>query len=97
MFSIDIMNPQTLNQNAYFFLFLPLQCTESKGRSVDRARAWCFSMGTPFFRFNPPLATATGLDEARDPYLFRMLWETDVYIKENQDKIEQLANLLNSL
>ena len=78
-----------------FFYFL--QCTEAQGRSVDRARAWCFSIGAPYFRFNPPLSVATGLDEARDIYLFKMLWEVEIYIRKNQDKIQQLAELLNSL
>ena len=51
-------------------------------------------MGVPFFRLNPPASEFVDLAETRDEILVRMLWETEVYLCKEKDKINQLARLL---
>lgn len=77
-------------------IILELVC-DSRSRAVDRSRAWCQSIGAAYFRFSPYLSVDTGLDETKDPELLKMLFETRVYLYQNQEKIEQLANVLKSL
>ncbi|PIK47447.1 putative 85/88 kDa calcium-independent phospholipase A2 [Apostichopus japonicus] len=73
------------------------QVCDTRGRSVDRSRAWCHSIGAAFYRFSPPLSVETSLDETRDSALMKMLFETQVYIVQNQEKIQQLAQILKSI
>ncbi|XP_072168264.1 85/88 kDa calcium-independent phospholipase A2-like [Diadema setosum] len=73
------------------------QVCDSRMRSVDRARAWCHSIGAPFFRLSPPLSADISMDETRDHMLLKMMYDTQLYIQKNKDKIAQLANVANSL
>ncbi|XP_077979485.1 85/88 kDa calcium-independent phospholipase A2-like isoform X2 [Glandiceps talaboti] len=72
------------------------QVTESAHRPNDRARAWCNMIDVPFYRFNPQLSAEVQLDETDDSVLVKMLWETQCYIYQNQQKFEQLGVLLKS-
>nr|XP_054763799.1 delphilin-like [Lytechinus pictus] len=73
------------------------QVSESRMRAVDRARAWCYSIGTPFFRFSPPLSQDITMDETRDHVLLKMLFDTQCYIQKNKENIQQMTDLINSL
>jgi len=35
---------------------LLVQATQSEGRAVERAAAWCSMVGVPYFRFSPQLS-----------------------------------------
>ncbi|GJQ68322.1 hypothetical protein Trydic_g16917 [Trypoxylus dichotomus] len=70
------------------------QATASDGRLVERANAWCSSLGIPYFRFNPQLSEEVGLNEKCNYKLCRILWETKVYMHTNLQKIKEVANLL---
>ncbi|XP_017773302.1 PREDICTED: 85/88 kDa calcium-independent phospholipase A2 [Nicrophorus vespilloides] len=72
------------------------QATASDGRVVDRARAWCSSIGVPYFRFTPQMSEDISMDEKSDEKLVKMLWETKSYMHENQHVIRELANLLTN-
>lgn len=74
-----------------FFLF---QATQSEGRAVERAAAWCSTMSVPYFRFSPRISEDVALDCKDDLVLINMLWETQRYIHEHKERIAQLANLL---
>ncbi|KAI4470260.1 calcium-independent phospholipase a2 [Holotrichia oblita] len=71
------------------------QATMSDGRVVDRARAWCSSIGIPYFRFNPQLSVDVGMDENGDEILCKMLWETKAYMFSNMASVKEVADLLN--
>ncbi|XP_041473297.1 85/88 kDa calcium-independent phospholipase A2-like isoform X1 [Lytechinus variegatus] len=73
------------------------QVCESRMRAVDRARAWCFSIGTPFFRLSPPLSQDITMDETRDHVLLKMLFDTQCYIQKNKENIQQMTDVINSL
>lgn len=62
---------------------------------VDRARAWCSSIGVPYFRFCPQLSEDVAMDEKSDEKLVGMLWETKVFMHENANVIKELADILN--
>ncbi|KRT82914.1 Ankyrin repeat-containing protein [Oryctes borbonicus] len=70
------------------------QATAADGRVVERARAWCASIGTPYFRFNPQLSEEVGLNEKCNYKLCRILWETKAYMHANIQKIKEVADLL---
>ncbi|XP_063363554.1 85/88 kDa calcium-independent phospholipase A2 [Cydia amplana] len=70
------------------------QATQSDGRVVDRARAWCSSLGVPYYRFSPSMSNDVAMDERSDELLVRMLWETHAYMREHRDGIADLTALL---
>ncbi|XP_066866299.1 85/88 kDa calcium-independent phospholipase A2 isoform X3 [Kogia breviceps] len=71
-------------------------CTDPDGRAVDRARAWCEMAGIQYFRLNPQLGTDIMLDEVDDTVLVNALWETEVYIYEHREQLQELIQLLLS-
>ncbi len=75
----------------------PLQVTATEGSPVDRARAWCRSIGVPYFRFSTPMSKDYALDTKDDKELVTLLWETVEYLHENRDQIRQFAALLQDL
>lgn len=70
------------------------QATQSEGRVVERAMAWCSMIGVPYYRFSPQLSEDISLDCKDDKALINMLWETQCYIQHQQEKLQQLAALL---
>ncbi|XP_061714883.1 85/88 kDa calcium-independent phospholipase A2-like [Cydia pomonella] len=70
------------------------QATQSDGRVVDRARAWCSSLGVPYYRFTPSMSNDVAMDERSDELLVRMLWETQADMREHRDRVAELAALL---
>ncbi|XP_067875670.1 85/88 kDa calcium-independent phospholipase A2 isoform X6 [Heterodontus francisci] len=71
-------------------------CTDSDGRAVDRARAWCEMVDIPYFRLNSQLKTDVMLDEVNDAILVNMLWDTQIYIHQERERIQQLVQILLS-
>ncbi|XP_078286737.1 85/88 kDa calcium-independent phospholipase A2 isoform X2 [Rhinoraja longicauda] len=71
-------------------------CTDADGRAVDRARAWCEMVNIPYFRLNSQLKTDVMLDEIDDAVLVNMLWDTQIYIHQERERIKELARLLLS-
>lgn len=70
------------------------QATMSDGRVVDRARAWCSTVGVPYFRFNPQMSVDIPMDEKLDAPLVNMLWETKAYMYAHRNKVIEMINLL---
>ncbi|XP_074647168.1 85/88 kDa calcium-independent phospholipase A2-like [Tubulanus polymorphus] len=70
------------------------QATNAEGRPVDRARSWCGMLNIPYFRFSPPLSEDVPLDCHDNATLLKILMETKVYLYNNRDKIQTLANIL---
>uniref|UniRef100_A0A5K3F0T9 phospholipase A2 n=1 Tax=Mesocestoides corti TaxID=53468 RepID=A0A5K3F0T9_MESCO len=68
--------------------------TMSEGRVVERSRAWCSSMGIPFFRFSPMLSENVSLDTKDTRTILQMLWETEAYLCNCHDRIDRLAESL---
>uniref|UniRef100_A0A0K0EMU3 PNPLA domain-containing protein n=1 Tax=Strongyloides stercoralis TaxID=6248 RepID=A0A0K0EMU3_STRER len=77
---------------------LPLfirQLTASDGLPVERARAWCHSIGVPYFRFTSSHTTRLKLDDSNDASIIQMMWDTEVYLKtEGKGEIARLINFL---
>ncbi|XP_072889553.1 85/88 kDa calcium-independent phospholipase A2 isoform X2 [Hemitrygon akajei] len=71
-------------------------CTDSDGRAVDRAKAWCEMVDIPYFRLNSQLKTDVMLDEIDNTILVNMLWDTQIYIHQERERIQELARLLLS-
>ena len=70
------------------------QLTQSDGQEVTRARAWCKSIGVPYFRFSPPLAEEVNLSETRIPVIIDLLYTTQKYILENASEIDKLCRII---
>ncbi|XP_030855220.1 85/88 kDa calcium-independent phospholipase A2 isoform X1 [Strongylocentrotus purpuratus] len=96
--AVDLLSAaKSLAAGANLIDIMVEQVTESRMRAVDRARAWCFSIGTPFFRFSPPLSQEISMDETRDHVLSKMLFDTQCYIQKNKEDIQQMTDLIISL
>ncbi|KAL4711460.1 hypothetical protein ACJJTC_005584 [Scirpophaga incertulas] len=98
---IDVFKPESLWDTARLAFGLSAigtllvdQATQSNGRVVERARAWCSSMGIPYFRFSPHMSVDVAMDERADDQLVTMLWEALAYMREHRDELNELAALL---
>ncbi|XP_064276323.1 85/88 kDa calcium-independent phospholipase A2 isoform X2 [Passer domesticus] len=69
-------------------------CTDADGPAVDRARAWCEMTDVPYFRLSPQLHTEVMLDEVNDAVLVNALWDTQLYIYQQREQLEQLVQHL---
>ncbi|XP_056441994.1 85/88 kDa calcium-independent phospholipase A2 isoform X1 [Gadus chalcogrammus] len=69
-------------------------CTDSDGCAVDRATAWCEMTDTIYNRLSPQLSQEVLLDEVSDAALVDMLWETQMYLYENREVLQTLAQRL---
>ncbi|CAH1155338.1 unnamed protein product [Phaedon cochleariae] len=99
---IDVFRPESLWDGAKLAMGLSFlgslivdQATASEGRVVDRARAWCSTIGVPYFRFCPQMSEEVAMDEKADEKLVRMLWETKVYMHEHLSHVRELRDILN--
>lgn len=61
---------------------------------MERGRAWCSSLGIPFFRFSPQMTVDVGLDEKSNEKLIHLLWETRCYMIANRAVILDLKQIL---
>ncbi|XP_053325897.1 85/88 kDa calcium-independent phospholipase A2 isoform X2 [Spea bombifrons] len=71
-----------------------VQCTDSDGPAVSRARAWCDMIDISYFRLSPQLETDVMLDEVSDAVLVNMLWDTQIYIYQQREVLQRLAKKL---
>lgn len=100
--AVDVFRPETIWDTTKIFAgisnlgtLLVDQATASDGRVVDRARAWCSSLGIPYFRYSPQLSEEVAMDEKSDEVLCKMLWETKAYMHQNMSVMRELADLLS--
>lgn len=61
---------------------------------VERARAWCSTLGVPYYRFSPNMSKDIAMDERNDERLVTMLWEAQAYMREHRDRVAEVAALL---
>jgi len=73
------------------------QATQAEGQVVERARAWCTSIGVPYFRFSPEMSADIDLDEKRDDVLVNLMWETWCYMAGNRQVVRELYERLRDL
>nr|AIN39484.1 PLA2-C [Spodoptera exigua] len=99
---IDVFKPESLWDTARLACGLSAiggllvdQATQSDGRVVDRARAWCSAIGVPYYRFAPQMSKDVAMDEKNDETLVTMLWEAQMYMYSHRDRVAELAALLN--
>ena len=79
-----------------FIFCYSFQVTSSDRRIVDRARAWCTTIGAAYFRLSPGLSKDVALDETRHDQLIPMLWETKAYVHSHQADLKKIAQLLRT-
>ncbi|XP_049874169.1 85/88 kDa calcium-independent phospholipase A2 [Pectinophora gossypiella] len=98
---IDVFKPESLWDTARLAMGLTAigsllvdQATQSDGRVVERARAWCSTLGVPYYRFSPRMSRDVAMDERCDEKLVTMLWEAQAYMREHRDRVAELAALL---
>ncbi|KAM7542291.1 hypothetical protein Aperf_G00000017547 [Anoplocephala perfoliata] len=98
---LDVFRPQNMSEAYRIVLgvtelskIVVEMATMSEGRIVERSRAWCSSLGIPFFRFSPLLSENVSLDSKDVRAILQMLWETEAYLCNCQDRIIRLAESL---
>ncbi|KAG5443311.1 85/88 kDa calcium-independent phospholipase A2 [Clonorchis sinensis] len=99
--TVDVFRPQSLMEtfrSAMGFSSLGRIIVEvatmTEGPVVDRASAWCASLGVPFFRFSPRISLHITLDTTDTKELLQMVWETEAYLYRARDRLERLASML---
>ena len=103
--NIDFFLPSTVSAVAHFreniqsltnlFHLFVAQVTKSDGSEVEKARTWCQSLGgVPFFRFSPPLHEDISLVTTDVHVIYEMLFNTEKYLLESAQEIDQIAKLL---
>ena len=70
--------------------------TDSGNRVADRGRAWCKSLGVPFFRYSPQLKENVEMDEKDMTKLINLMWDTMAYCHKHQEDLKKLADILQS-
>ncbi|VDL88060.1 unnamed protein product [Schistocephalus solidus] len=74
-------------RNTYHTLLSSIHHIQStRGRVVERSRAWCSSLGVPFFRFSPLLSSEVALNVTDSKIILQMLWETEAYLCSCRDR-----------
>ncbi|XP_041987671.1 85/88 kDa calcium-independent phospholipase A2 [Aricia agestis] len=71
------------------------QATQSDGRVVDRARAWCGALGVPYYRFNPQLPLDIEMDDRANDKLVSALWAAHAHMWAHRDRLADLVALLD--
>lgn len=96
--SVDVFRPSNPLELAKSFVgakelgkMLVDCCTDSDGCAVDRARAWCEMTETVYHRFSPQLSQEVLLDEVADGVLVDLLWETQLFLYEKRNVLEELS------
>nr|XP_015215005.1 PREDICTED: 85/88 kDa calcium-independent phospholipase A2 [Lepisosteus oculatus] len=99
--SVDVFRPSNPLELAKSFVgakelgkMLVDCCTDSDGCAVDRARSWCEMTETTYFRLSPQFSMEVMLDEVNDAVLVNMLWETQMYLYQQREKVQALAQQL---
>ncbi|MBN3323423.1 PLPL9 phospholipase, partial [Atractosteus spatula] len=99
--SVDVFRPSNPLELAKTFVgakelgkMLVDCCTDSDGCAVDRARSWCEMTETTYFRLSPQFSMEVMLDEVNDAVLVNMLWETQMYLYQQREKVQALAQQL---
>ncbi|XP_071032233.1 85/88 kDa calcium-independent phospholipase A2-like isoform X2 [Oncorhynchus clarkii lewisi] len=99
--SVDVFRPSNPLELAKSFVgakelgkMLVDCCTDSDGCAVDRARSWCEMTDTVYHRLSPQLSQEVMLDEVSDAVLVDMLWETQMYLYEQRENVQLLAQKL---
>ncbi|XP_028829086.1 85/88 kDa calcium-independent phospholipase A2 isoform X1 [Denticeps clupeoides] len=99
--SVDVFRPSNPLELAKTFVgvkelgkMLVDCCTDSDGCAVDRAQAWCDMTDIHYHRLSPQLSVEVMLDEISDSVLVDMLWETQMYLYEQRDNLQTLAQQL---
>uniref|UniRef100_A0AAZ3QAH1 phospholipase A2 n=1 Tax=Oncorhynchus tshawytscha TaxID=74940 RepID=A0AAZ3QAH1_ONCTS len=99
--SVDVFRPSNPLELAKSFVgakelgkMLVDCCTDSDGCAVDRARSWCEMTDTVYHRLSPQLSQEVMLDEVSDAVLVDMLWETQMYLYEQRENVQLLAQQL---
>lgn len=86
--------PSNVRSARSLLQLLVTQVTKSDGQEVTRARAWCKSLGVPYFRFSPPLAKEISLAETKFPIIIDLFYDTQRYIFKNASEIDSLARVI---
>lgn len=72
------------------------QTTQSNGECVSQATYWCESIGTPYFRFSPPVEEEVAPDMNSIEELVSLLYMTQLYVLREHKEIDRLAKVILS-
>ena len=87
---------ETLSGIQNLFDLFVTQVTQSDGQEVQRAKTWCKSLGTPYFRLSPPLLEEIDPLSFNDKAIVNMLYEDKKYLLDQPQVIDSIAKCLLS-
>lgn len=88
--------PDTFSAVVNFLHLLISQATVSNGQETVRARAWCKSLGIPYYRLSVPLGKVIDLTESDKKVLTDMMYQGNKYLLDNAKEIDTIARYLLS-
>ena len=86
--------PDTLCGLASLLDLLVTQVTQSDGQAVQRTRAWCQTMNTPFYRISPVLSEPIDPLSNDEKKIINMLYEAQKNILQRPDEIDAIAKII---
>ena len=88
--------PSLLSSAGNILSFFIVQSTAASGQEIKRAREWCKSVGASYFRLSVGLKGNIDLTESDLKILADMLYQSTMYLLENVEDIDTIAqNLLS--
>lgn len=68
--------------------------THPDNHVVQRSKAWCGSLGIPYYRLNPPLKEKLPLDETRDEKIVEGMLFAKIFMYTIRDQVKEIFDLI---
>ena len=88
--------PETLKGAKNLAKLLLLQATQTGGQEVERAEAWCDTMGATYCRISPPVTQNVDITETNINKMITILFDSQMYVLREAEKINEIAHTLLS-
>lgn len=88
--------PENLKGAKNLAKLLLLQATQTEGQEVERAEAWCDALGATYCRISPPVTESVDITETNVNKMITILFDSQMYVLREAEKINDIAHTLLS-
>lgn len=93
---LSLISPKNIQALESLVTHLRKQTLLTDGQEVNRASTFCDVLGSQYFRVTPPLKEDIGMATTDENTLIEMLYETQMYLFDNPEMIDDIAKCLLS-